>query len=307
MTSPPTIVAALASVMADVTHVAKSDRNDFHKFMYRGIDSVLDAVGPALRTYGVVVTPKCVDLQSRDVPTKAGVAREITLLVEYVFHGPAGDSITVTVPGEAQDSGDKAVSKAMAVAYRTALIQTLSIPVNERDPHGGPVDDRADPVRAAKDRIMAEARRREWDVPALAANFADWSDGGDLREAGLDQLDAYYAHLVPPKTMQRSTSRATDRTTKRATSRQPAAPAPVDEPPLDEPAVDPAERDAKARRALHAAYGQLGIDRDARLAHLSQVTGRRIETSKDVTGAEVSRALDELHEMIRAEREDVEP
>jgi hypothetical protein len=54
--------------------------------------------------------------------------------VDYVIHGPAGDSLPASAPGEAMDSGDKATAKAMSVAFRTLLIQALALPTGEPDP-----------------------------------------------------------------------------------------------------------------------------------------------------------------------------
>ncbi|NKU87713.1 hypothetical protein GS884_09095 [Rhodococcus hoagii] len=48
--------------------------------------------------------------------------------------GPAGDSFSGSAYGEAADAGDKAVSKAQSVAYRTFLLQGLTVPTEERDP-----------------------------------------------------------------------------------------------------------------------------------------------------------------------------
>ena len=55
----PTVVQALSAVMADVRAVAKKEKNTSQGggFFFRGIDAVVNAVGPALRTHGVVVTP----------------------------------------------------------------------------------------------------------------------------------------------------------------------------------------------------------------------------------------------------------
>jgi hypothetical protein len=43
-------------------------------------------------------------------------------------------SLTCRTPGEAFDSGDKSTAKAMSVAYRTALLQALTLPTDEPDP-----------------------------------------------------------------------------------------------------------------------------------------------------------------------------
>lgn len=129
------IQQALARAMRDVSAVGKSDFNEQQRFSFRGIDGVLNAVGPALRDHGIVPMPTVLTREESIVPTKSGgQSTRIVLEVRYSFTGPAGDHMTVQVPGEAMDSGDKAYSKAMSVAFRTALIQVLAIPTQERDP-----------------------------------------------------------------------------------------------------------------------------------------------------------------------------
>lgn len=200
-----TVIDALSDVMADVTSVGKGDRNDFHKFMFRGIDRVINEVGPALRKHRVVVLPEIRDLSSRDVTTEKGkTSREVTVTVAYTFHGPDGDSVTCVVPGEAQDTGDKAVSKAMSVAFRTALLQALTIPTQERDPDSQVYSRAEGAINGWKRKIMREAESRGWDVDHLADEFATWSNGADIREADADQLQAFHEHLVPPQKMKRA-------------------------------------------------------------------------------------------------------
>ena len=43
---------AIAAVLADVQAVRKGDRNEAQKFSFRGIDAVVNAVGPAFRAHG---------------------------------------------------------------------------------------------------------------------------------------------------------------------------------------------------------------------------------------------------------------
>ena len=133
----PTVVQALSAVMADVRAVAKKERNTSQGggFYFRGIDAVVNAVGPALRTHGVVVTPHLDQIDRREGRTsKGGTLNYVAVIVTYTFTGPAGDTMTATVPGEAFDSGDKATAKAMSVAFRTCLLQALTLPTDEADP-----------------------------------------------------------------------------------------------------------------------------------------------------------------------------
>lgn len=127
---------AWSAVMADVQSVSKDSRNQSQNFNFRGIDAVVNAVGPALRKHGVVVMPVDAASRTRDVTVGRNqtAMREVTVTVIYRVFGPEGDSFDGQALGEAMDSGDKATPKAMSVAYRTFLLQALTIPTDEPDP-----------------------------------------------------------------------------------------------------------------------------------------------------------------------------
>lgn len=130
------IIKRLSAVMEAVGGVSKTGRNQAQGFNFRGIDAVVNAVSPALRKEGVVVVPRLLDSQYDTVTvgakqTQMGHAR---VMVEYAFYASDGSTISATVAAEAMDSGDKATAKAMSVAFRTALLQALCLPTDERDP-----------------------------------------------------------------------------------------------------------------------------------------------------------------------------
>lgn len=131
-----TVVQALNEVMKSVGAIAKTDRNQAQGFNFRGIDSVVNAVSPALQKFGVIVTPDVLDYQytTVEIGRNRTAMGHVRVQVAYTFHGPSGDSIVSTVAAEAMDSGDKASAKAMSVAFRTALLQTLCLPTDEVDP-----------------------------------------------------------------------------------------------------------------------------------------------------------------------------
>lgn len=130
------VYQALANVMSEVQAVSKSDRNSQQGFNFRGIDAVVNAVGPALRKHSVIVTPTVLShsYETVEVGRNRTQMAHVIVKVTYRFFGPAGDSIEATVIGEAMDSGDKAVAKAMSVAFRIALLQALALPTDEPDP-----------------------------------------------------------------------------------------------------------------------------------------------------------------------------
>lgn len=136
MSTHDNVIKALSAVMADVGAVKKGDFNEGQRFNFRGIDSVVNAVSPALRKHGVIVTPtvQTVDYSTVEVGRNRTPMGHVRVVVEYKFTHESGGAITATVPGEAMDSGDKATAKAMSVAFRTALLQALCLPTDEPDP-----------------------------------------------------------------------------------------------------------------------------------------------------------------------------
>lgn len=154
------IYIALAAVMADCDHVAKRDRNEHQRFLFRGIDAVVNAVGPVLRKHGVIVCPNVERCDYEEVQTSTGKpATACRILATYSFYAADGSSIDTRVAAEAWDSGDKAAPKAMSVAFRTALLQALALPTDEPDPDLQTYE-RENDRRA--DRIRGQAPDDQW-------------------------------------------------------------------------------------------------------------------------------------------------
>ena len=130
------VYQALNAVMRDVQAVRKGERNTHGGFNFRGIDAVTNAVGPALRAHGVIVVPNVLDAQYDvvHVGKQQTIMSRVVLRIEWKWYGPEGDFITCVTQGESFDSGDKATAKAHSVAFRTAMLQTLCLPTDEKDP-----------------------------------------------------------------------------------------------------------------------------------------------------------------------------
>lgn len=210
MTDAPPIQVVLAAVMSDVGGVAKRDQNTQHGFAFRGIDAVLNAVGPALRKHGVAVLPTVDEVRETTVEVGRNRTRmgHVTVIVTYTLVGPAGDTLVCRVPGEAMDAGDKAGSKAMSVAFRTALIQALALPTDEPDP------DHATYERSSAPALMTASQQTR--LGGLLADLDDewtaevktwWSQqnypgftSGRLTEAQAAEIIAYVEEHTPEPT-----------------------------------------------------------------------------------------------------------
>jgi hypothetical protein len=176
------ITEALTAVMEDVRAVGKNDRNSHQGYQFRGIDAVVNAVGPAFRKHGVICLPTVtkVEHEQAEVGSKRTLTAVVRLQVLYTFVGPEGDVLACEVAAEAMDSGDKATAKAMSVAYRTALLQVLCLPTDEPDPdhdtyERAPTRGREQqPEPPAPDYEALAARIAVADVDGLREVWSEW-------------------------------------------------------------------------------------------------------------------------------------
>jgi hypothetical protein len=132
------VQVAWARVMADVESIRKSDRRDDFggRYNFRGVDTVVNAVGPAMRRHGVVMLP--VDIKSIEYvetrTSKCAAMTEVRMVVGWEVTGPKGDKLPIFYSiGQANDTSDKGASKATSVAQRTAFLSALHIPTDDPD------------------------------------------------------------------------------------------------------------------------------------------------------------------------------
>ena len=180
----------LVEVMAIVRGLGKHQRTSApdRNYNFRGIDATMNAVGPALREVGLVVLPDVRSYDYGEIETgrdrrKMGHAR---VVVEYTFVAPDGSTLVASAAGEAFDSGDKATAKAMSVAFRTVLLQSLCLPTDEPDPDASTYERSASP----RDAVLAHFSG-DFAEAIKAAENAGFTD---LRDAA--QLAAFAATLT---------------------------------------------------------------------------------------------------------------
>ena len=128
------VFQAVSDVMNDVREVRKTGRNSSQNFNFRGIDAVMNAVGPKLREHGVIVTPIHADLTGVEVDAGRKKAKDTSGVVTYRWFGPDGSHFDSQVYAEGRDYADKGGAKTMSVALRTCILQTLCLPTDDPDP-----------------------------------------------------------------------------------------------------------------------------------------------------------------------------
>lgn len=160
----------ILAVMGEVQSVAKKERNLQQNFNFRGIDAVVNKVGPALRNAGGFIVPEVVSQVHSTGATKSGGTTNIVRLeVKFSIFGADGEPIVGTVAAESFDSGDKATAKAMSVAFRTFLLQVLALPTDEPDPDATSYE-----AVVVKDWAkLAEDFSWKQDLPGLLNLYAD--------------------------------------------------------------------------------------------------------------------------------------
>ena len=126
---------ALVAIMEDVGAVDKGGNNKVQGWKFRGIEQVINGVSPALRRHGVVIVPVGSEVEYVERTNQKGNSViDSRVRVTYRWFGPEGDFIDSVVVAEARDLSDKATAKAMSVAFRTSLVQTLALPTEDEDP-----------------------------------------------------------------------------------------------------------------------------------------------------------------------------
>lgn len=193
---PTPIHVVVAAIKERVGAVGKTSRNNDQGYDFRGVDAVVNAVAPVLNEHGVIIAPVSTVANHRDVQTSRGKpARECTVIVTYRWTGPAGDYMDTQVAGEAMDQGDKGAAKAMSVAYRICLLQTLNLPTDERDPdhdtyeRGDAVEE--DPAAVLRREIASLAESKGYDLATVQSDFSRVMNGADIRTASKATLAEY--------------------------------------------------------------------------------------------------------------------
>lgn len=128
----PKVYAAIAKVMAEVGHagIGKDRKNEQQGYKFRGIDDVYNALSGFLSAAGLCILPRVLKREVTERTTKnGGVLFYVVLDVEFdLVCAEDGSRHTVSVVGEAMDSGDKATNKAMSAAYKYACMEVFCIP-----------------------------------------------------------------------------------------------------------------------------------------------------------------------------------
>ena len=128
------IHCSICDMLADVSAITKAQTNTHQGFKFRGIDQVYNEIHPLLAKHRVFIAADAIDANVEACQTSSGKpAHHAVLTVHYKARAADGSSVSMVGIGEAMDTGDKACSKALSMAYKYAIFQLLCIPTEEFD------------------------------------------------------------------------------------------------------------------------------------------------------------------------------
>lgn len=139
----PMIYGAIATIMRETKAIAKGEKNEQQGFMFRGIDAVMNELHDLFANNGVFILPEVLDYNVTEKVTGRGTILYYTRAkVKYHFIAEDASEVFSINVGEAMDSGDKGMNKAMSIALKYALMQMLLIPTKEsKDPDAASVEE----------------------------------------------------------------------------------------------------------------------------------------------------------------------
>lgn len=124
----------IIKAMNEVNSISKDNYNKIQNFKFRGIDDVMNTMHPILSKNNIFVAPEVESFEREErISKNGGLIIYTVATIKLTFYAEDGSNIIVKVVGEAMDSGDKGMDKAMSIAYKYALFQVFCIPT-EDDP-----------------------------------------------------------------------------------------------------------------------------------------------------------------------------
>jgi len=141
-TKPKSVYEAINQVMQKVGYVQKQE-SDQLRYSYASESAFIKAIRPHMVEAGLVVYPvSMIEIPAEPFTSKSGSVINVSMInVTYRFNHFASDThFDVNVIGKGMDSGDKDSNKAMTVAFKYALRQTLMIETGD-DPDTTPSEE----------------------------------------------------------------------------------------------------------------------------------------------------------------------
>lgn len=157
-----TLVAKLAQIMADTPWVEKKGRNSFFNYDYAKESDILDAIREKLAAHGIFVFTSIESMEFRETAKRTRDGSPVNLVFVGTKHtfsdGESGETVEVHGYGSGEDSGDKAIYKAITGAMKYFVSKNFLISTGD--------DPERDEEKEAKSLSPTSAAREE--VPGFS-------------------------------------------------------------------------------------------------------------------------------------------
>lgn len=130
------IYERMAEILRETKAITKSEKNQQQGFKFRGIDNVMNELHELFAKNEVFILQEVKGFETENRPTKNGGMNTFTrATITFRYTTIDGSYVETTNIGEAMDTGDKGMNKAMSIALKYSLLQMFLIPTEEqKDP-----------------------------------------------------------------------------------------------------------------------------------------------------------------------------
>lgn len=130
------IYTKMANILKETKAITKSERNQQQGFKFRGIDNVMNELHELFAKNEVFILQEVQGFTTENRTTKSGGVNTFTrATIKFRYVTTDGSYVETVNVGEAMDSGDKGMNKAMSIALKYSLLQMFLIPTEEqKDP-----------------------------------------------------------------------------------------------------------------------------------------------------------------------------
>ena len=130
------IYQKMANILKECKAITKSEKNQQQGFKFRGIDNVMNELHELFARNEVFILQDVKSFETENRQLKSGSMITYTrATITFRYRTTDGSFVETTNVGEAMDTGDKGMNKAMSIALKYSLLQMFLIPTEEqKDP-----------------------------------------------------------------------------------------------------------------------------------------------------------------------------
>lgn len=150
---PSSLAAKIAAASAKIGVIEKEKQGSVN-YMFQTWDTILPVLKNACSDVGIWIVPRVREATAKDVQFKNGVGTAWHVEVSLtVVDTETNEEMTVGWYGEAADTGDKGLQKAVTSAYKYCALKLFMIPSKEVEDNDGTTVERAPSKGKPKDEL----------------------------------------------------------------------------------------------------------------------------------------------------------